>query len=61
MNHQDKEFNKFISNLARKAFEVRNDFDKLTPDNQKRVIRFLQEKTSIDVINTLFSWNVHVR
>ena len=40
--NEEKEYNEFMTKMVQKAFEVNNDFQKLSPNNQKRVNQEMQ-------------------
>ena len=41
MNQEEKEYSDFVNKLARSAFELKSDFEKLSKNNKTRVIEYV--------------------
>lgn len=55
-----EEYNKFLCKLQCKAFEIRQDFEKLSPENRMRFEQeaqaFMREFTFTEAISRLANW-----
>ena len=53
-NREEQEYNEFMAKLLKKGKEVSDDYQKLSPENQQRIMNTIIECLGIEAFNMIF-------